>query len=1401
MSETRSLRELVTPQVPLLGSVDQALLASRQDGGLELQVEGWLAHPDFRALTLEVYLEGAPGVLARRVDRLDIVRQFGDVTHEHIFGFEATLAVPPVLSNSDHCVLAFLLTDHNGEQAGCSFPITPIRANASAAGQAVADERGGLRGAFDAIDVEHRLLAQLEQSITLPSHADPLLSIIVFGTERSLPLLHELARQAPEQSETLFVYCPASGGDYSFLRHVHGLRPLPVPPKAVWAQRCNAAWHAARGRYLLLIDGELRLLPGVCNAAVAELDSRGEASTVGGLIVSTEGLVLAAGGVMYRTADFGCWGEGSSAAEASRFEARRVDYSPSSLLAVRREALESCDGFEELLEGRRFADADVQLRFSYAGWENWFSPRLAAEGAAIQTGGSGLVEEGPADRGAFSRAHQALLERRAVAGDQRREAAVCHQAAARIALLAGPRSCPAEETRIEHLAAGLTMLGIDVTVILYGPCAESAFAAGTRIPDTVSLLRLPSIERLGVELLAALEQDGWIWCLGLSQVRLVHALVPPLFGRPVRVIADEGVRAEGLDAARPDWHGDGADLEPGGRIVQPIVVDREHGTVRSLREWEESARSVTMLVVRSREEQQWWHDHGVARVTKLTLDDLLQRRWGELAGLLLRPQADPSSAADAEPRRNPYGFGESRRLRAGAENADRDLAALLGSAHAESSDGRRSTDRTGYFQAVVEHDLVIDIIVPVFNAFSHLKRCLESVVEHTDRPYRLIVIDDASVDDRVWPWLSAFRRSASSAMLRECVIRRNNRNVGFPETVNRGFALSAGHVVILNSDTEVVPGWLGRMLAPMLRDDRIASVTPLSNSATICSFPIQNGDQPPRDGASASAIDECVYAYGSDTPFEIPTGVGFCMMLSRAALDAVGWFDASLFGHGYGEENDWCRRAAARGFRNVAIANLHILHAEGASFATARTVSKKKRIERNLQMLALLHPEYDATVAEHIAADPMREVRQRIQRQTTARHAALPGVLYIHPNRISGGSELFLKAAMESRAASERQFLLSGDTVTVTFSDSGSQTPWRRAADSWSFSWSDFTSRSFRALLDAHAISEIVVNHVIGLRLAPLIEALAECGRPYSFFVHDYFTACPSYTLLRGDGTSCGGETRTDVCERCLRSGIKIQEVLEEPLEDVFIRKWRGLFESFLRGAHSVIAPSDAARQILARYYPDAPLVTHRHRPRQHLERTFEPSFALRSPLTVAVIGAINRSKGERVIEQLGAMLRDSSLPLRCVVLGYTSRSQEPFESSDGRFIVHGSYESKELGGLLAKYETGVVVLPSIWAETFSYTTQEALDCGFPVAAFDHGGQAEQIRTRRGGWLVAVDDVEGLRDCLLRLCSDRSEIQRVAAGIVPQHEIPLLAGPLSAGDSPRPFGNTMPESSLPGGAL
>jgi hypothetical protein len=96
------------------------------------------------------------------------------------------------------------------------------------------------------------------------------------------------------------------------------------------------------------------------------------------------------------------------------------------------------------------------------------------------------------------------------------------------------------------------------------------------------------------------------------------------------------------------------------------------------------------------------------------------------------------------------------------------------------------------------------------------------------------------------------------------------------------------------------PAWIGRLLAPILADSSVASATPFSNAATICSFPVTDADNPPFADIPLARIDRHFRALDRRCAFRHADRGRFCMAMNRRFLDAIGLFDAQAFGRGYG---------------------------------------------------------------------------------------------------------------------------------------------------------------------------------------------------------------------------------------------------------------------------------------------------------------------------------------------------------------------------------------------------------------------------------------------------------------------------------------------------------------------
>ena len=244
-----------------------------------------------------------------------------------------------------------------------------------------------------------------------------------------------------------------------------------------------------------------------------------------------------------------------------------------------------------------------------------------------------------------------------------------------------------------------------------------------------------------------------------------------------------------------------------------------------------------------------------------------------------------------------------------------------------------------------------DIVVPVYNAYDFVKECVESVLKNTDfSAARLILINDKSSDERIGPLLEKYAKKNPGNI----IFIENEENLGFVKTANKGMRYSQNDVVLLNSDAKVSERWLEKMMRCADEDEKIATVTPLSNNKTPVRLPEIFRERGYPEGFTfekmASLVENCSMRLYPD----IPSAHGFCMLIKREAIEAVGYFDEENFGKGYGEENDFCFRCFRKGFRHVLCDDVYVLHAGAQSF-----LDKKEMHDDTLRKM---HPEIRAEV-------------------------------------------------------------------------------------------------------------------------------------------------------------------------------------------------------------------------------------------------------------------------------------------------------------------------------------------------------------------------------------------------------------------------------------------------------
>lgn len=613
----------------------------------------------------------------------------------------------------------------------------------------------------------------------------------------------------------------------------------------------------------------------------------------------------------------------------------------------------------------------------------------------------------------------------------------------------------------------------------------------------------------------------------------------------------------------------------------------------------------------------------------------------------------------------------------------------------------------------------VDIIVPVYRGLTDTQLCIESVLASScTSAYRLIVINDASPEPAVTEWLREKAAQESRVTLLE-----NSENLGFVGTVNRGMALSDSHdVLLLNSDTEVANDWLDRIRRAAYSDQKVASVTPFSNNATICSYPrFCEGNDLPK-GYSTARLDALCAATNPGAVVDVPTGVGFCMYIRRDSLADVGLFDTENFGKGYGEENDFCQRAAAKGWRNLHNLDTFVLHTGGVSFGD----SKSPREKAAMETLRRLHPRYERAVMAFVQADPAQPFRLALD-VARITQAGLPAVLAVLHDRAGGTLRHVRELAQHLSDRAVFLTLKPAPAHSVVLALAGQGEGFKlvfRLADQHA---------DLVEMLRQLGVAHVHYHHLLGHD--PVIMDLPhQLGVAYDFTAHDFYSYC-AHISLTGNDNRFAEEPAPGQCACCSPHD-------PAPMGNGTVSDWRHRNRHFLNDARLVLTPSsDTSRRIVA-FAPGARVQAVPHTDiaasgKKETPPSQAKPLAQDAPLKVVVLGALSAIKGADVLEAAAQEAARTGAPVEFHLLGYGYRHLQT--QPRARLTVHGAYQDEDLAGLLAWLQPDIVWFPALWPETYSYTLSGALQAGLPVAVPNIGAFAERVAERPWSWVNPWD--------------------------------------------------------------
>ncbi|MBP9837708.1 MAG: glycosyltransferase [Proteobacteria bacterium] len=615
----------------------------------------------------------------------------------------------------------------------------------------------------------------------------------------------------------------------------------------------------------------------------------------------------------------------------------------------------------------------------------------------------------------------------------------------------------------------------------------------------------------------------------------------------------------------------------------------------------------------------------------------------------------------------------------------------------------------------------VSIIMPIYRDTAMTKACIESILNSKNQTkFKLILLNDCSPEPEMKGMLSLYETNDKVEVF------HNVSNLGFVGTVNKGMSLyPESDVLLLNSDTLVANNWLDKICAQAYSSDRIATVTPYSNNATICNFPNLRGFAEFPQGENVFSYDSAFAFANLGKNIEIPTAVGFCMFIKRKALEEIGLFDVETFGKGYGEENDFCLKALAKDWKHILAADTFVYHAGEVSFAANSSVGKKNATKVLLER----YPYYNNLVAQHIE-------KNEISHLTLAAISALysqnnkPTELLIS-HALGGGVETHLRNILEEEKEEKNFIILRPPLMNKKEHDFKLEFPHLNIAIQFvvdSINAVDFAAH----YLATFSLSNIQIHHTLQVQF-PILEFIRKLNKPFDFTVHDYLTICPQITLTNLKGEYCE-EPNEEGCNNCIRS------CNNEIVKGMTIREWRDSQGAYLENANTLFCPSQDVIKRMKRYHPTLNYQLAPHdkfynfsqysSTRECQNGVVYPEISESSEMKILIMGALWPHKGSNFVLDVA---RNIEPGFNLNLMGYFRADQN--EVAKKYINITGPYQKNQIEVIVNQINPHLIWLPSRCPETYSFTLSEAIKLNLPILAPNIGAYQERLENRPYSWI------------------------------------------------------------------
>lgn len=243
-----------------------------------------------------------------------------------------------------------------------------------------------------------------------------------------------------------------------------------------------------------------------------------------------------------------------------------------------------------------------------------------------------------------------------------------------------------------------------------------------------------------------------------------------------------------------------------------------------------------------------------------------------------------------------------------------------------SSEFKETNDVYQYIYKIHKKDyLELSIVIPFINQAETTLIAVHSILNNSKFLGEIILVDDGSNEVEFKKVYEGVKDNNNVKII------RNEKNMGFPYSVNQGLIEAKGaNIIIANNDIIVPPGTIEKLLM-MSGLEKVGVIGTLTNNGS--------GFQLDKDANGSYSNPEEMYEYAKKLQeknklsyLESPRVVFIFVLIKRELLDSIGGLD-ERFSPGNFEDDDYCLRALLAGFRNIVAYDTFVHHYGSKSFS------------------------------------------------------------------------------------------------------------------------------------------------------------------------------------------------------------------------------------------------------------------------------------------------------------------------------------------------------------------------------------------------------------------------------------------------------------------------------------